>query len=59
MDRQILVENKKVNDLYTGLISWDWLHGTTPKFSNSIETKFPWGLVDFNCDVENSKIVRA
>lgn len=39
---------KEIHDLYS---SHDWRFGKTPEFSNSMEQKFVWGLVDFHFDV--------
>lgn len=33
------------------LTSWDWLFQYTPQFSNNLEEKFSWGLIDIYFDV--------
>jgi lipoate-protein ligase A len=37
---------------YEYLTSWEWLYQYSPDFSNNIEKKFPWGLVDIYMTVE-------
>eukprot|EP01017_Pseudomicrothorax_dubius_P034389 TRINITY_DN4706_c0_g1_i2.p1 TRINITY_DN4706_c0_g1~~TRINITY_DN4706_c0_g1_i2.p1 ORF type:complete len:104 (+),score=17.23 TRINITY_DN4706_c0_g1_i2:66-377(+) len=34
-------------------------YGTTPEFSNQIETRFDWGVIDLNVKVEQNRIVDA
>jgi hypothetical protein len=36
---------------------WNWRFGETPAFSNSLEHKFSWALVDIQFNVEKGKIV--
>lgn len=55
LDHTELENNAKINEIYSTSTSWEWLHGTTPQFTNSIETRFQWGIIDFNFDVEKSK----
>lgn len=38
------------------LNSWDWLYGCSPIFSNSLEYKFNWGLIDLSLNVESGII---
>ncbi|KRX09611.1 hypothetical protein PPERSA_08643 [Pseudocohnilembus persalinus] len=59
LDKSELEKNDKINTTFKAMVSWDWIHGQTPKFSNSIDKKFDWGLIDFSFDVEKSKIVDA
>jgi len=33
-------------EIYNKSAEWDWRFGETPIFSNSIEHKFDWALVD-------------
>lgn len=40
----------------TLLNSWDWLYGSSPIFSNSLEYKFSWGLIDLSLNVESGII---
>ena len=42
--------------IYEKSSDWDWRFGKTPDFTNSIETKFPWALVDIQFDVEKGYI---
>jgi lipoate-protein ligase A len=45
---------KKEHDFLT---SWDWLYQYSPDFSNNVEKKFNWGLVDVYMKVEGGKIM--
>ena len=60
----ILTEDdlKKIPQLmqiYNQVNEWDWRFGETPQFTNSIEHKFDWALVDVQFDVEKGKIVKG
>ena len=47
----------KIKELYDMYQSWDWNYGYTPKFTNEMEAKFPWAMVDLNLKVERGLIV--
>ena len=49
----------KLMELYDASHDWDWRFGQTPNFTNSIEHKFDWALVDVQFDVEKGKIVNG
>lgn len=36
---------KKVTETRNELMTWDWIYGQTPEFTNSAETDFEWGHV--------------
>lgn len=44
-------------EIYNQSAEWDWRFGQTPEFSNSLEHKFPWALVDVQFNVEKGRIV--
>jgi len=44
-------------DIYKKSSDWAWRFGETPQFTNSLEKKFPWALVDFQFNVEKGIIV--
>lgn len=46
----------EVKRIYNELSSWDWKFGVTPEFTNSLEYKFDWGLVDLSLEVRKGKI---
>ena len=46
-------------EIYEQSAEWDWRFGQTPQFSNSLEHKFAWALVDVQFDVEKGKIVKG
>lgn len=54
-----LKKNDKIMELYEKSVDWDWRFGQTPDFSNSIEHKFDWALVDVQFDVEKGVIVKG
>jgi lipoate---protein ligase len=39
-------ENPKIRELFNYYNSWDWKFGECPEFTNSLQHKFNWGLVD-------------
>jgi len=47
----------KLMEIYEESAKWDWRFGVTPDFSNSLEHKFDWALVDVQFNVEKGKIV--
>ena len=49
----------KLMELYEESSKWEWRFGTTPDFSNSMEHKFAWALVDVQFNVEKGKIVKG
>ena len=46
-------------EIYSKSAEWDWRFGETPIFSNSLEHKFDWALVDVQFNVEKGKIVKG
>lgn len=46
----------KLMDIYRQSEAWDWRFGETPDFSNSLEKKFDWALVDMQFNVERGVI---
>jgi len=53
-------ENEVTNDIiknyYKETNSWDWKYGLSPEFTNSIDWKFDWGLVDLSVSVEQGNL---
>ena len=49
----------KLMEIYTGYKQWAWRFGETPSFTNGIENKFDWALVDLELNVENGRITRG
>lgn len=43
-------------EIYEKSAEWDWRFGQTPNFTNSLEEKFAWALVDVQFTVEKGKI---
>merc|ERR1711988_1944532 len=49
----------KIMEIFNASSDWQWRFGETPNFSNSLETKFSWALVDFQFNVEKGMIVEG
>jgi lipoate-protein ligase A len=49
----------KIMEIYKQSEDWDWRFGGTPDFSNSLEKKFDWALVDIQFNVEKGLIVKG
>jgi lipoate-protein ligase A len=43
-------------EIYEGYKKWEWRFGETPQFTNGIEKKFDWALMDIEFSVEKGKI---
>ena len=41
-----LRQNSKIMEMYERSADWNWRFGETPDFTNSLEHKFDWALVD-------------
>jgi len=52
-----LHKHNKVNEVYEGLTSKDWLYSKTPDFTNNLEKRFDWGIIDAFLSVVDGKIV--
>jgi len=46
----------KLVEIYEGYKRWDWRFGETPHFTNQIEKKFDWALMDIQFTVEKGVI---
>lgn len=49
----------KIMEIYNQSKNREWVFGETPSFSNSLEKKFDWALVDVQFDVEKGLIVKG
>lgn len=54
-----LLNDPKLKEIYENFRSKDWLYQSTPEFTNNIETRFDWGIIDVFVKVEASKITEA
>lgn len=59
-----LVDHSKLSDpkldaIYQCLKDWDWRFGKTPQFSDHMETRFDWGIMDVNVQVEKGLITEC
>ena len=46
----------KLMEIYEGYKKWEWRFGETPQFTNSIEKKFDWALLNLEFNVEKGLI---
>ncbi len=49
----------KIRELYQRYSSHKWRYGQTPNFTNEFGTRFDWGGVDFNLEVEKNEITKC
>ncbi len=49
----------KLMEIYEGYKKWEWRFGETPQFTNSIEKKFDWALIDLEFNVEKGRITKG
>ena len=42
----------EIKKIYEELTSWEWLYQKSPDFTNEMETRFDWGIVDFQVQVK-------
>ncbi len=52
-------KNEIINNIYNHTNSWEWKFGETPEFTNSLQHKFDFGLLDLSVKVEKGVIVEA
>lgn len=52
---EVIEQNPIVKKTYEELKSWDWTYQSTPQFTNNMETRFIWGIIDLYVQVEKSK----
>ena len=46
IDERILNSKSELKLEYENLISWDWLYGKTPAFTDAYKKRFPWGEIE-------------
>lgn len=51
-----ILQIEELKRIHAELSSWEWTFGHTPDFSHNLETRFPWGIVDFFFETKNGKI---
>lgn len=49
----------KLMEIYHSYEEWDYRFGSTPDFTNTLETKFDWALVEVMFDVEKGIISKG
>ncbi|KAI8887134.1 hypothetical protein K501DRAFT_283428 [Backusella circina FSU 941] len=50
---------EKVQETRDELLTWDWLYGQTPEFTNTAETDFEWGHVNAFIKSRHGKIIES
>ena len=45
----------KVKEIYDEMTSWEWLYQKSPDFTDEMETRFDWGIVDMSVQVKGGK----
>lgn len=55
INEEFFEKNEKLNSILKELSSQEWLYQNTPKFTNNLETRFDWGVIDVYFQVEESK----
>ena len=59
VEREVIDETLMPEDVLriaAVLEDWNWRYGESPKFSHELETRFEWGILDLNLQVESGKI---
>ena len=57
--RQDLQKIDKLMEIYEGYKKWEWRFGETPQFTNVIEKKFEWAMMDLEFNVEKGTIAKG
>lgn len=52
---QDLIQIPKVKQIYQEITSYDWIYQRTPDFTNEMETRFDWGVIDMMVEVKDGK----
>lgn len=56
LQEEDLLKNAELKKIHAELSSWEWTFGHTPEFTHNLETRFPWGIVDFYFTAKGGKI---
>ena len=59
IDETFVNKNVEVAGIMSSLLDWDWRFGKEPEFSNRMETRFSWGMLDIYFVVKNGIIEKA
>jgi lipoate-protein ligase A len=51
INMQEIENNAQIKKIYNELTSWEWLYQKTPQFTNNLETRFDWGIIDIFVNV--------
>jgi len=49
----------EIKQRYEQLQDWDWVFGKGADFSDTIEKKFEWALVELSLEVNEGKVIRG
>jgi lipoate-protein ligase A len=42
----------KIKEIYDQTTSWEWLYQKSPDFTDEMETRFDWGIIDITVQVQ-------
>lgn len=56
VDESILASNAELKSEYDKLVSWDWLYGKTPDFTDIYKKRFSWGDIELLFNVHGGII---
>ncbi len=56
LDADELIKIPYLAGVYAKLSDWDWRFGKTPEFSNHMETRFDWGILDAHLNISKGMI---
>lgn len=48
--------DKETEEIAAKYLDWEWRFGTSPAFTHTLETRFDWGTLDINLQVESGTI---
>jgi len=51
-----LMQESSLYDTYKTYSSWQWLYGSSPKFSHPISARFAWGGITFDLKIHGGRI---
>ena len=58
LDHSVLKQRPNIDKLFKEYSGHEWLYQNTPNFTNNIETRFDWGIMDVYFHVEKGIIFK-
>jgi len=59
LDKTKLEKIPALTQYYKELQDWNWRYGRSPSAATSLETRFPWGIMDVEIKTEKGKMVEV